>query len=206
MTLSVLGVGFGRTGTESLKSALEVLGYDPCHHMKVLLSNPEEEALWRRVVKGEDITWDEAYAGYNAAVDFPTCYYWREVAAHYPDAPLILTVRSPESWYASMTKSIFPILKKLTDPESIGLAMISEGTFDGRIDDSDHVIAVYEKHNADIKAAFSSDRLLVYELGGGWEPICDFLGKPVPDEPYPHSNTGEEFNEFFDRRLAQSGD
>ena len=200
MTLSVLGVGFGRTGTESLKMALEILGYGPCHHMKVVLSDPDQEALWRLVVAGEAVPWEKAYAGYNSAVDFPTCYYWREVTAHYPDAPLILTVRSSENWYASMTKSIFPILKKLTDPESIGLAMISQGTFDGRIDDPDYAVAVYEKHNAEIQSAFSSDRLLVYELGSGWAPLCKFLGKPIPDEDYPHSNTGEEFNEFFDKR------
>lgn len=203
MTLRVLGVGFGRTGTESLKMAVEILGYGPCHHMKVVLSDPDQEALWRRVVDGAEITWEEAYAGYNSAVDFPTCYFWREVAAHYPKAPLILTVRSSESWYASMTKSIFPILEKVTDPDSIGIKMIKQGTFDGKIDDPDHTIAVYEKHNADIQAAFSSERLLIYELGSGWEPLCEFLGKPIPNEEYPHSNTGEEFNEFFDRRLAR---
>ena len=203
MALSVIGVGFMRTGTESLKMALEILGYGPCHHMKVVLSDPDQEALWRRVVAGETIPWETLYDGYNSAVDFPTAFYWRELTAHYPESPLILTVRSSESWYASMTKSVFPTLKKLTDPGSVGSAMISQGTFDGRGDDPDHAVAVYEKHNNDVQSAFSSDRLLVYELGSGWTPLCEFLGKPIPDEDYPHSNTAEEFDEFFDKRLSR---
>ena len=203
MALSVIGVGFMRTGTESLKMALEILGYGPCHHMKVVLSDPDQEALWRRVVAGETIPWETLYDGHNSAVDFPTAFYWRELTAHYPEPPLIMTVRSSESWYASMTKSVFPTLKKLTDPGSVGSAMISQGTFDGRGDDPDHAVAVYEKHNNDVQSAFSSDRLLVYELGSGWTPLCEFLGKSIPDEDYPHSNTAEEFDEFFDKRLSR---
>ena len=203
MALSVIGVGFMRTGTESLKMALEILGYGPCHHMKVVLSDPDQEALWRRVVAGETIPWETLYDGHNSAVDFPTAFYWRELTAHYPESPLIMTVRSSESWYASMTKSVFPTLKKLTDPGSVGSAMISQGTFDGRGDDPDHAVAVYEKHNNDVESAVSSDRLLVYELGSGWTPLCECLGKPIPDEDYPHSNTAEEFDEFFDKRLSR---
>ena len=205
MVLSVMGVGFMRTGTESLKIALEILGYGPCHHMKVVLSDPDQEALWRRVVAGENIPWETLYDGYNSAVDFPTVFYWRELTAHYPEAPLIMTVRSSESWYASMEKSIFPILKKQTDPKSVGSAMIRQGAFGGREDDPDHAVTVYEEHNNAVQSAFSSDRLLVYELGSGWAPLCDFLGKPIPDEDYPHSNTAEELNEFFDKRLSRIG-
>lgn len=207
MALSVIGAGFGRTGTESMKTALEILGFGPCHHMKVILSNPEMEAYWRGVLAtGDNPDWDEAYEGFGSGVDWPTACYWQELADHWPEAKILLTVRDSDSWYESINKSILPVINKLTDPDSIGLKMLSKGVFDDRLGDRDYAIALYEKNIADVKAAFSPERLLVFSLGAGWDPLCNFLDVPVPDEPFPRSNSGEEFNEFFADRIGNLND
>ena len=194
MALSVIGAGFGRTGTESMKLALETLGLGPCHHMKEVLGNPEQTALWRAAAQGDLPGWDEAFAGYRSAVDWPTAYFWRELSAHYPEAKILLTVRSAQSWYESMANTIFKSLKTSTDPASVGLKLIAGGVFGGRLDDRAHAMAVYEKNIADVQAAFTQERLLTYTLGDGWDPLCRFLGRPVPDMPFPRSNSTEEFN------------
>ncbi|MDH3695536.1 MAG: sulfotransferase family protein [Gammaproteobacteria bacterium] len=195
MTLKVIGAGFGRTGTASMKQALELLGFGPCHHMGEVLSSPEQKELWRSVASGMKPNWDVLLAGYHSTVDWPAAYFWRELSEYYPDAKILLTTRSSESWYASMVKTIFKIVKETTDPASIGVKLIGERVFGGNLDDRDHVIAMYEKNIADVQGAFSEDRLLSYNIGDGWEPLCEFLGKPVPDVAYPRSNSTEEFTE-----------
>jgi hypothetical protein len=197
MALSVIGAGFGRTGTESMKLALEALGKGPCHHMKEVLVDSEQIALWRSAAQGDLPEWEEAFAGYNSAVDWPTAYFWRELSEYYPDAKVLLTVRRADSWYESMTNTIFKTLKASTDPASIGLKLIGEGVFGGRLDDRAHAIAVYEKNIADVQAAFTQERLLTYHLGEGWEPLCQFLGEPVPNIPFPRSNPREQFGSMM---------
>lgn len=197
MALSVIGAGFGRTGTESMKLALQTLGLGPCHHMKEVLPNPEQVALWRSAAQGNLPDWDEVFAGYRSAVDWPAAYFWRELSEYYPVAKLLLTVRSADSWYKSMENTILKTVKASTDPASIGLKLIGEGVFGGRLDNRAHAIAIYEKNNADVQAAFPRDRLLTYNLGDGWEPLCRFLGKQTPDTPFPRSNSTEEFNSLI---------
>jgi len=194
MALSVIGAGFGRTGTESMKLALETLGLGPCHHMTEVVADPDQVALWRAAARGELPDWDRAFAGYKSATDWPAAYFWRELSAHYPDAKVLLTVRDAESWYASMERTILKVIKGSTDPASVGVKLIGECLFGGRIDDRAHVIAVYEKNTAEVEAAFGADRLLTYHLGDGWEPLCRFLGKPVPDAPFPHTNSSADFD------------
>lgn len=193
MGLSVIGAGFGRTGTESMKLALETLGLGPCHHMKEVLASPEQKALWRAAARGEAMDWDAAFAGYRSAVDWPSAFFWRELSEHYPDAKILLTVRSSESWYASMSNTILKSLQSSTDPDSVGLRLIRDRVFGGRLDDRAHLIAAYERNNAEVRAAFPPERLLTYHLGDGWAPLCRFLGKPVPEAPFPHSNSTEDF-------------
>jgi len=194
MPLVVIGAGFGRTGTESMKLALETLGLGPCHHMKEVLADPERIALWRAIARGEPADWRAAFAGYNSAVDWPSAYFWRELADFYPDAKVILTVRSAESWHASMEKTIFTTLRHSTDRDSVGLRLIAERVFGGRIDDPAHAMAVYERNTREVQATVPPDRLLIHRIGDGWAPLCRFLGKPVPAIPYPHSNSAAEFN------------
>lgn len=194
MPLYVIGAGFGRTGTDSMKTALEILGLGPCHHMHEVHGDPEQTALWRRIARGEPPDWEAAFDGYRSAVDWPSAYFWRELAEYYPGAKVILTVRSAESWYASMEKTIFRRLRNSTDRDSVGVRLVAERVFGGRIDDPAHAMAVYEQNNREVQAAFPPERLLTYRLGEGWAPLCRFLGKPIPDRPYPHRNSATEFN------------
>jgi hypothetical protein len=205
MALELIGAGFGRTGTLSLKSGLERLGLAPCHHMMEVMMNPGQSEVFLAGARGEPVDWDSLFADYRATVDWPACAFWRELCEQYPDAPVLLSVRDPESWYESVSETIFTLLKRSLssdDPEvqartAMARELIYEGTFGGRIDDKDHVIEVFERHNAEVKATVPPERLLVYEVKQGWEPLCAFLGKPVPDEPFPRTNSTEEFKKRF---------
>ncbi|MER9704179.1 sulfotransferase family protein [Mesorhizobium sp. M0204] len=194
MALYVIGAGMGRTGTYSLKLALEHLGFGPCHHMADVHANPEQKTLWRAAGQGQLPTWDAAYARYLSAVDWPTAHSWREVSDHYPDAKVILTVRDPEAWYDSMAQTIGLTMDAATnDPQSFGVAVIGNTVFGGRFDNRDYAIAVYEAHNASVKSTLPPERLLTYQASEGWEPLCAFLGVQLPSEPFPRTNSTAEF-------------
>lgn len=200
MTLSIIGAGFGRTGTHSMKLALEMLGFGPCHHMAEVMSNPEQLAKWRAIADGAAPDWDDVLSGYRSAIDWPSAFYWRELAAHYPEAKVLLTVRSPESWYKSFSNTILEGIGPESNPESFGFKVIRNRIFGGRPEDRDVAIAAYEKNIADVRAAIPSSRLLVYEVGDGWEPLCKFLGVSVPGAPFPSSNSTDEFRAYFAKK------
>ncbi len=193
MPLKIIGAGFGRTGTESMRMALNLLGLGPCHHMHEVTSNPEQLKLWRAKAAGEDIPWSVLFDGYRSTVDWPSAYYWRELIDVYPDAKVLLTTRTAESWYKSINKTIFQVLRKNDDKGMIGDVLIRRGTFDERIEEEDHVLDVFRRHEAEVKATVPADRLLVYPVGSGWEPLCEFLGVPIPDQDYPRSNSADDF-------------
>ncbi|MBK80409.1 MAG: sulfotransferase family protein [Gammaproteobacteria bacterium] len=201
MTIEVIGAGFGRTGTLSLKQALEQLGFDKCYHMVEVFQNPDHLEQWTKATRGEPVDWPALFAGYRASVDWPSCNFWELQLEAFPDAKVILSERDPERWYESVMNTIYPSSRKARD--SAGPAMkpwvemafelIWDGTFHGRIEDREHAIDVYLAHNEYVKKQAPRDRLLVFEPSQGWEPLCEFLGCSVPDEPYPRVNTTEEF-------------
>lgn len=200
MSMDVIGAGFGRTGTFSLKTALEELGFTPCYHMREVFHNPDHAQVWERAARGDPPDWRAFLAPYRAAVDWPACYFWRDLVAAFPDAKVLLTERDPETWYRSISRTIFDYIQ-LTDqlvhepgrgPQSrLSRLIVEERTFGGRLD-HDHAIAVYQAHNAAVKEALG-DKLLIYDVGQGWEPLCAFLGVAVPDAPFPKSNSTDEF-------------
>ena len=204
MILKVIGAGFGRTGTESMKRALEMLGFGPCYHMYEVLPHQDRVKMWRGILRGAVPDWDAVFEGYQATVDWPAAHYWRDLAAHYPDAKILLTVRSSESWYASMDKTILQVLRDPADPDSIG-QQLGRAVFDGRLDDRDHVIAAYERNIAEVQAAFGPERLLTYTLGDGWGPLCAFLGCPEPAADYPRSNAPGQFHQTLDDLTSARG-
>lgn len=204
MGLRVIGAGYGRTGTASLKLALEKLGFGPCHHMSEVLPNPDRVALWTRIGKGEAESdpslWDRAFEGYNATVDWPSCTHWRTLMAHYPDAKVILTRRDPGKWFTSVNETILnPGVTAQLAASPMGPML--EGNinrlFDGRMDDREHMMACFEKHCAEVIAGVPKDRLLVFEARDGWAPLCAFLGVDAPDENYPHVNSMEDTKRFM---------
>ncbi|QGK70091.1 sulfotransferase family protein [Allosaccharopolyspora coralli] len=196
--MKVIGAGFGRTGTTSMKAALEHLGYGPTYHMFEVIAQPHRASRWADILDGNTPDWEGIFDGYESTVDWPGCTHWRELAEYYPDAKVLLTVRDSQKWYESVYNSIYQVAVRESespDPELAELLptirrMIwdAPGTFDGRFEDRDFAISVYERHNAAVIDGVPSDRLLVYRVGDGWEPLCDFLDVDVPDEDFPHVN------------------
>lgn len=213
----VIGAGFGRTGTASLKAALERLGFGPCHHMFEVLADDGNLIVWEDVVSGRDLDWDEVFAGYRSVVDWPGVAYWRELIERYPQAPVVLTVRDPQRWYRSTHDTIYQVVKQDGPPPGADARaaakvermrpllhkLIWEGTFGGWFEDADHAMQVFREHNAEVQHTVPDDRLLVFEPGQGWEPLCRHLGVAVPDEPFPHVNEGASTGTLIRDVLAQ---
>ena len=204
MTLKVISAGFGRTGTMSLKLALEQLGFGPCHHMIEVIENPDPQvALWNDALAGKP-DFDAIYNGYNSAVDWPTAAFWKETADAYPDAKVILSTRSPESWYDSISETILATVwapEKWPAPAVEWFKMVSkvlERSL-GTERDKDSVIAAFKANEAAVKASIPADRLLVHTAKDGWEPLCEFLGVAVPDGDYPRTNSKEEFFQHMEK-------
>ena len=210
MTLKVIGAGFGRTGTASLKAALEILGFDKTHHMFEVMADKRQMALWHTIGTQPDapVDWDAVYDGFPAAVDFPTAAYWRELAAYYPEAKVVLTTRSTDSWWKSASSTIIPIGRappawaRAVIPPIRQNAEMTNGTvwhrvFDGRQFDEAHAKRMFEEHNAAVQAELPQERLLVYEVKQGWEPLCAVLGVPVPEQAFPHENDTAEFQKMI---------
>ena len=198
--LKVIGAGFGRTGTASLKTALEHLGFGPCYHMFEVFDNPHHVALWQGVADGQNPDWDQIYEGYAAAVDWPTSAFYKDLAAHYPHAKVILTVRPAENWHRSVLNTIGKRASGAEQPpdEFTGMvrSIIWDGIFDNRVEDKAHAIEIFERHIADVKASVPSERLLIYDVKEGWDPLCRFLGVPIPEDgPFPYLNTTEEWQQ-----------
>ena len=201
MTLAVLGAGFGRTGTLSLKGALETLGLAPCYHMVEVARQPEHAEIWTRAARGEPVDWHAFFRDYAAAVDWPATAFWRELASAFPAARIVLTVRDTAAWYASFRATIVERTAALSPPQDSPLRAIYDlthelilgGVFGGRAADEQHACAVYDAHNRSIVDEIPPQRLLVYDLAAGWPPLCAFLERPIPSEPFPHLNTRAGF-------------
>ena len=196
MTLQVIGPAFGRTGTDSMREALKILGLGPCHHMLEVNASEEQKRMWRALVQGAPPRWDQLFAGYGSAMDWPSAYYWRELIAFYPQAKVVLTYRTAESWWKSFEQTIVQGIQQSTEPESLGVALVRDKVFGGRLD-RDHAIAMYEENVKAVKATVAPERLLVHTLGDGWEPLCAHLGVPVPAQPYPSRNTTNDFRNMI---------
>ncbi len=201
MALQIIGPGFGRTGTNSLKVALEHLGFGPAHHMFEVRDHHEQLPAWQALARGEPGNWDAVFAGYRSQVDWPGARYWRELAAYYPDARVVLTVRDPDQWFDSVEKTISPFMAGrgtyddpyINDVADMAYRLIVAGVFDDRMTDRAHATAVFRAHIAEVKAAIPAARLLVFDVAEGWEPLCAFLGCPVPAISFPRLNSTRQF-------------
>jgi hypothetical protein len=212
MSLKVIGAGFGRTGTMSLKIALEMLGFSPCYHMMEVFENPEHIYHWHDFVFGKSSNWESVFRNYQAAVDWPAYHFWRELAEAYPQAKVILSVRSPESWYRSATNTILndggpPPPDDASEQDKVFHEMvhkmIREDTFHGRFEDQAYAMQVFTDHIETVRQTIAPERLLVFQAADGWEPLCRFLAVPIPDEPYPHSNSTDEFKQKQEERRQE---
>jgi hypothetical protein len=194
MALKVVGAGLGRTGTKSLQTALNMLGFGPCHHMVEVFANPESMGLWIEAGAGRP-DWDAIFKGYVSMVDYPGARYWRELAAYYPDAKVLLSVRDPDKWFDSTQATIFSPGSPVDTAEGVFAQFFASfaGEIIPHLHDRAFLTEHFRRHNEAVKAAIPPERLLVYEAGQGWGPLCDFLGVPVPQAPYPSENSTAEF-------------
>jgi hypothetical protein len=224
--MDVIGVGMGRTGTLSLKLALEELGYGPCYHMKEVMDRGDRIKAWRRVGEGAPADWDELYRGYRATVDWPGAFYWRELVDAYPKAKVILGVRDPERWADSMSQTLWrwPLRRRnlfsrwmytlfsAVNPSSLAVPRMLDHVWDQIFDrrnfdkpgDREVAIKSFVRHNEEVKAYVEPGRLLVYQISQGWEPLCEFLGVPVPQTPMPRVNESAEFRRDMVARTVKS--
>jgi hypothetical protein len=195
--LQVIGAGLGRTGTLSLKTALERLLGAPCYHMLEVFGHLDDHVpLLHAAVRGEPVDWDLLFDGYVAAVDWPVCSFWPELTAEYPEALVILSVRDAESWWRSASTTIFPTSRQFANDAPEWWAMMNDlftTRFTMALDDRDACIAAFEANNARVRAEVPASRLLEWTATDGWAPLCDALHVPIPDEPFPRVNTSEEF-------------
>lgn len=194
MTLRVVGAGLGRTGTLSLKVALERLLGAPSYHMIEVFAHPEHIAEWDAAARGQMPDWHALLAGYGAAVDWPAAAFWPEISAAFPDALVLLSVRDAESWWESASQTIFVTNRgESGTPWRTMVEDVFEHRFTSALDDRAAAIAAFERHNARVRATVPAARLLEWQAGDGWQPICSALGLPVPDEPFPRTNTREDW-------------
>jgi hypothetical protein len=200
VSLRVVGAGVGRTGTHSLKVGLEMLLGGPCYHMVEVFGRPDHPARWLAAMNGEPTDYDALFEGFVAAVDWPECTMWREIADAYPDAIILLSTRDPEAWWKSCESTIFEAMTRAMEGEPndwTRMATKMLELFGGDMSDKDKSIAAFERHNADVRATVDPKRLVEWQGKDGWGPICDALGLPVPDEPFPHVNTTDEFRQMM---------
>ncbi|HXY28320.1 MAG TPA: sulfotransferase [Acidimicrobiales bacterium] len=205
MALRVIGAGVGRTGTHSLKISLEQLLDGKCHHMIEMFGNDRQIAGWMAAIDGETIDWSTLLGDYVAQVDWPGASFWPELSAANPDALVLLSVRDADDWYRSASNTIFTAMESSDEELGPWLAsvrrMLGE-RFCADFADRDAMVAAYERHNAEVRASVPADRLLEWTATDGWEPICERLGLPVPAQPFPVTNTTEEFRAM----MAGGGD
>ena len=210
--MKVIGAGFGRTGTTSLKAALEELDFGPSYSLTEVFENPEHVGFWEAARRGEKVDWEGFLAGYEVAADWPACSFYEELMEAFPEAPVILTVRDPEPWYESMLSTIYQ-LRKLTNgpppvraafalagmfaPGPTGVARLAdrlvwEDTFDGRFEDKPYAMEVFKRRNEKVRRRVPRERLLVFDVREGWGPLCEFLGVEAPARPFPRLNEARE--------------
>ena len=201
MPLEIIGPGFGRTGTNSLKLALERLGFGPCHHMFEVRDHPEQLPNWVAAARGERVDWDDVFRGYRSQVDWPGARYWRELTRHYPKAKVILTVRDPDEWFDSVQATIVRFLAaRGTHPSphanaiaEMGQEVVAVQVFDDRMTDREHAIRVLKRHIVEVQSEIPPERLLTFDLRDGWRPLCAFLGVEAPDVAFPKTNSSKQF-------------
>jgi hypothetical protein len=200
MELAVVGAGVGRTGTHSLKLALEQLLGAPCHHMMEMMANPDQVPPWIDAIDGRPVDWAAMLQSYRSIVDWPGGSFWPELLAANPGSLVLLSVRDPESWYRSASNTIFlafdrvpPELKPWMD----AVRKLLHDRFSDQFEDPMAMMDAYERHNDEVRAKVPPGQLLEWTVGDGWEPICNRLGLPVPGNLFPMTNSLNEFREMI---------
>jgi sulfotransferase family protein len=210
--MKLIGAGLPRTGTLSQKVALEILGVGPCYHMVNVLADLDLAPQWRRALDG-DGEWEEIFDGFQATVDWPGSFFYRELIEIYPDAKVLLSVRDGDSWARSMRETIWGVLygeglishlssaRGEIDPQWRSYAQLMKemwqrsGLLSGEGTRDAQMSSAIQRYEEEVGATVPRERLLVWSVTDGWEPLCEFLEVPVPEMPFPHLNDSKEFSE-----------
>jgi hypothetical protein len=205
MSLKVIGAGLPRTATWSQKLALNELGFGPCYHMSEALEHPEHWPLWERAGRGEAIDWEAIFAGWGSTTDAPGCKFYKQLADRYPDAKVVLSLRDFDKWFASTQNTILgPAVMGFHQARgSMPMVKAVDWGDDPRLNDRAFMFDRFHRHIEEVKATIPADRLLVYQVAEGWEPLCRFLGVDIPAAPFPQVNSTEEFQAMIAGRGAQ---
>ena len=184
------------------------MGFGPAYSLTEVFENPQHVNFWEAAGRGEKVDWRGFFAGYEVAVDWPACAFYEELMEAFPEAHVILTVRDPEPWYESMRATIYQLRKLTSGPPPVRAAfalagmfapgptgvarladrLVWEDTFDGRFENKDYAMKVFEESNEEVRRRVPRERLLVFNVREGWEPLCEFLGVEVPGKPFPRLN------------------
>ncbi len=214
--IKLLNLSLGRTGTMSLKQALEDLGFGKCYHFSDMFHHPEHIEIWKSLARGESIDWEALFKGYQSSLYWTPSYDYQPLLDQYPDIKFILTVRDSDAWYKSVSNTVYglnhltlsrkiglkikgvfdPDLRKLYKIWELQESLLWQETFKGRFHDKDFAIQQFEKHIENVKKNVPAERLLVYKIQQGWQPLCDFLQLPVPDADFPRVNDTASFIEW----------
>lgn len=225
MAIKVIGVGLPRTGTASLKVALDVLGFDRCYHMEGVFNKPEDVKYWHEIYENGTTDYDTLFEGFQSSVDFPGCLVYKNLLEKYPDAKLVLTSRDAEDWYESAANTVHSVtpqtfpqkwamfkkmirsarFRKLAKCFRLVEKYLWKGLFEGKFKDRAFTIAKYNAYIGEIRAAVPTEQLLEFSIADGWEPLCKFLDVPVPDQPFPHKNKRKDFQEQLGKMLETGG-
>jgi hypothetical protein len=205
MGLTVIGAGFGRTGTLSIRAALEQLGFGPCYHMDNVFASAEHLERWQALADGGPADWEGLFAGHVSTVDWPGMLYYRELADAYPNAKVILSVRPADGWWKSFSTTIRKLIESRDSASndhtravlSYANQIIAGQSFGGKINDKDAVLAAYQRHNDEVMNSIAPERLLVYDVTEGWGPLCQYLEVPAPGGEFPHVNDADQFWQHF---------
>ncbi|MEM7539320.1 MAG: sulfotransferase family protein [Chloroflexota bacterium] len=207
--MKIIGAGLGRTGTSSLKVALERLGFGPCYHMQEINKHPEHIPTWFNAMKGHDVDWQTFLQSYQATLDWPACDHYAVLMDVYPEAKVILSVRDPKRWYDSVDETIYTFNKtfpnwaksvapKLAAQVDMTKQQVWQRKFYNRFEDRAYAIDIFQQHNETVQQVVPTERLLVYEVSQGWTPLCNFLDVPIPtDTPFPHVNDKAQFQKLI---------
>ncbi len=206
MSLQIIGAGVGRTGTLSLRQALEHLLGGRCYHMLEVFPRPQDIPVWHAAAGGKMPDWQTFFGDYTAAVDWPASAFWPELHAAFPAAKIVLSVRDAESWWRSASNTIFPAMAVEHNDWRRMIDALFERRFVTTIDDKDACITAYEAHNARVRASVPATHLVEWRPQDGWGPICTALDLPIPDDPFPHVNSTAEFHERRADRKKRSAD
>lgn len=199
--MKIIGAGFGRTGTISLKAALERIGFGPCYHMIETFNRPDHTAMWLQAAQGIDFDWRRIFSGFRATVDWPACAFYDQLIQAFPHAKVLLTVREPDAWYESVRESIgkrpsAQLQQPVHDLQArMVRSIVWERSLHGQLHDRDAAIEIFNNHILTVRRSVPASRLLVLDVAEGWQPLCDFLEVETPGEPFPHLNDRDTYND-----------